>query len=307
MADISYEDPEATWFITSRTIASRLWFINDRKLQQKIVAFLAKNQQKYGVLIYALIIMGNHTHMVAKFPNANKAAFFQAFNSMIAALVRSMVPHYGSGKLWARPPKYQVLPENADIEHWFLYAGLNPVRSGLTQNYTEYDTFNSIHHAITGKELDFKLVNWTAYHNAKRVNKDVSPNNYEETYTLTFSRLPGYEHLSQREYVKMMEAKIEKRRCEMIEERLAEGKSFAGKEMLAGMTQGDKPKSTKTSTRTSKRPLVLTLNPEARKIYVDRYFCLLAAFREASHRYRNGALSTKFPPGTYRPPLFSPI
>ena len=51
MADISHEDPEATWFITSRTIASRLWFINDRKLQRKIVAFLAKNQEKYGVMI----------------------------------------------------------------------------------------------------------------------------------------------------------------------------------------------------------------------------------------------------------------
>ena len=36
MADISYEDPEATFFCTSRTIASRLWFINNRKLHRKI-------------------------------------------------------------------------------------------------------------------------------------------------------------------------------------------------------------------------------------------------------------------------------
>lgn len=307
MSDISHEDPEMTFFCTSRTIASRLWFINNRKLHRKIAAFLAKYQNKYGVIIYAFIIMGNHTHMVARFPRGNKALFFKAFNSMIAALVRSMVPNYEGGKLWARPPKYQPLPENADIEHWALYVALNAVKSGLVQKYTQYDTFNGFKYAVTGKSLEFKLVDWTAYNNVKRVNKNASPSDYEETHTLTFSRIPGYEHLSQHEYLKMMEAKLEKRRCGMIEERLAEGKGFAGPEILEKMEPGEKPKTTKTSKRNTKRPLVLTLNPEARRFYIDRYFRLLEAYREASRRYRAGMLDVEFPPGTYRPPLLVPI
>ena len=93
----------------------------------------------------------------------------------------------------------------------------------------------------------------------------------------------------------------------MVKERLAEGKGFAGREVLERMHPGDKPRTTKTSSRNSKRPLVLTLNPEARKIYVDRYFLLLEAYREASRQYRSGALDVEFPPGTYRPPLLVPI
>lgn len=272
-----------------------------------MAAYLAKYQKRYGVIIYAFIIMGNHTHMVARFPRSNKAAFFQAFNAKIVALVRSMVPNYDGGKLWARPPRYQLLPENADIEHWTLYLALNAVKSGLVRKYTEYDTFNSFNHAACGRDLEFTLVDWTAYNNLKRVNPDASPKDYEESYTLNFARLPGYEHLSQREYLKIMEEKVEKRRCEMIRERLAEGGGFAGRELLEQMTPGDKPQNTKTSTRHTKRPLVLSLNPEARQIHIDRYFRLLEAYRVASHRFRMGALDTEFPPGTYRPPLFVPI
>lgn len=307
MADISFEDPEATFFCTSRTIASRLWFTNNRKLHRKIAAFLAKYQNKYEVIIYGFIIMGNHTHLIARFPRGNKASFFRAFNSMIVSLVREMVPNYEGGKLWARPPRYQILPEDADIEHWTLYVALNAVKSGLAQKYTEYNTFNSFNYAAAGTKLEFKIVDRTAYKNAKRVNIHISQEDYEEEYTLTFSRIPGYEHLSRHEYLKLMEAKIEKRRCEMIKERLADGKGFAGREVLEKIQPGDKPQTTKTSERNTKRPLVLTLNPEARIIYVDRYFRLLEAYREASRRYRAGALDIEFPPGTYRPPLLAPI
>lgn len=74
MVDICYKDCEATRFIASRTIASRPSFINERKLQRRIFAFLAKNLEKYGVIIFAFIIMGAHTHMLWKLPNANQCS-----------------------------------------------------------------------------------------------------------------------------------------------------------------------------------------------------------------------------------------
>ena len=92
--DLSFEDPELTFFITTRTIASRLWFVNNRKLHRKVAAFLAKYQRKFGVILYAFIIMGNHYHLVARFPRGNKAKFLKAFNSIFARLVEKMVPEF---------------------------------------------------------------------------------------------------------------------------------------------------------------------------------------------------------------------
>ncbi len=302
--NLSFEDPETTFFITSKTIGSKLWFVNNPTLHSRIAAYLAKYQQKYGVILHAFIIMGNHIHLVARFPNSNKKIFMQALNSTIVSLVKKYVPNYYKGKLWARPPRYQPLPENADIMHWTLYTGLNPVRSGLTPKYTQYKTFNSLSPAIAGKKLKYEVVDWTAYHNARRANERTPIENYTSEYELVFSRPPGFEHLSQHEYSKIMDERVEKRRCEMIEELRSEGRGFAGPEVLQNIEPGDSPQSTKSSERYSKRPLVLTLNPEARKIYTDRYLRLLEAYREASARFRNGDLNAVFPPGTYRPPLF---
>ena len=93
------EDKDAISFITNRTIGSRLWFINNKSLEDSILSYLAKYQKIYQVKLYALILMGNHYHLIAQFPNCNKSAFMQSFNSIIAKLVPEHVASFDQGKL----------------------------------------------------------------------------------------------------------------------------------------------------------------------------------------------------------------
>ena len=304
--DLSFEMPDGTWFITTKTIASLLWLVNNAVLEEKALAYLAKYQEKYGVILYACIFMGNHWHIEGKFPNGNKTAFLRSFNSMFARLVAKHVKEFHGGRLWGRRARAQLLPENADVEHSALYIALNPVSSGLTQKYTEYKGYNSFSDAICGRAREFDLVDWTDYNNKRRKCKNLKIQDFTTTCTLTYTRLPGYENLSQKDYRLLMLKKIEERRQEVIAKRVAEGKGFAGVEALEATKPGDAPRSTKKSDRNTKRPLVLTLNPEARAIYVEMYFSLLAAYKEASRRFRSGELDVPFPPGTHRPPLFCP-
>ena len=88
------EDKDAISFITNRTIGSRLWFINNKSLEDSILSYLAKYQKIYQVKLYALILMGNHYHLIAQFPNCNKSAFMQSFNSIIAKLVPEHVASF---------------------------------------------------------------------------------------------------------------------------------------------------------------------------------------------------------------------
>ena len=305
--DLSYEDPDAAWFITIRTIGSRLWFVNNPLLEWYILAFLAKYQQKFGVILHGFVLLGNHWHMVARFPRSNKSAFLRAFDSMVAKLVNSHVPKFYGGKLWARPARPQLLPEAADVEHWMLYAVLNPIKHGLVQKCSDYPGYNSFSDSISGVKRKFKLVDWTDFNNRKRGNSSLTKEDCTKTYELVFTPLPGYEHLSHKEYREVMLKKAEKRRCQLIEERLAKGQGFAGLEALQKTEPGSPPKATKKSTRHTKRPLVLSLSREAKDIFVNRYFRLLEAYREASKRYRAGDLTVEFPPGTYRPVLYTPI
>jgi REP element-mobilizing transposase RayT len=49
-------------FTTTRTKHSELWFINNKKFEEKILAFTAKYSEKYNVKLYALAIEGSHIH-----------------------------------------------------------------------------------------------------------------------------------------------------------------------------------------------------------------------------------------------------
>ena len=71
----------------------------------------------------------------------------------------------------------------------------------LAQKRTEYETFNSFSAAISGKSLIYKLVDWSAYNNALRANDELDVEEYTDEYSLTFSRIPGYEDLPHKDYM----------------------------------------------------------------------------------------------------------
>ena len=302
--DLSIEHPDFVFFSTIRTMNSRLWFVGTPELQDRIQAFLARYQEMYGVVIYGFIIMGNHYHLIAKFPLMNKAAFFKAFNSMIARLTNTAVEQFEGGKLWARPVRSQPIGDELDIKDRFFYAALNPVGAGLVRKLSEYKSYNSFNDAITGKKRKFKIFHREDYNNRKRSNSKLTHAECTSEHTLTYSRLPGYEQMSHADYVKVMSKELEVRRVFVVEQRLKDGRGFATAEALSKLRPGAKPKSTKTSTRHSKRPLILTRLFELRTKYLRWYFDLRERYQEASRRFRAGELSVAFPTGTYRPPSF---
>lgn len=300
--DLKIESPNRTFFITTRTQNSRLWFVNARQLEERILAYLAKYQSDYRVILYNFILMGNHYHLSASFPDANKSAFMRSFNSIIAKLTKSYCEAFDGGTLWARRYRDQVLLEPSDIEHWCFYAALNPVSSGLTKKVRHYSGYNSFSDAASGKSRKFKIIDWTDYNNRKRYNSSLTPEDCATEYHLTFSRLPGYEEFSQSAYRRFMNSTLECRQMKLVEARLKNGEGFCTSEQLKRTIAGAKPKSTKSSSRSTKRPLVLTLSASARKRYLEWYFGILNWFKEASRRYLLGEVEVQFPPGTYRPP-----
>ncbi len=124
-------------------------------------------------------------------------------------------------------------------------------------------------------------------------------------HVLEFKRLRGYEHLPQRDYKRLMLKKPEERRLELVRERKAKGLGFLPREILLKTVPGSRPKKTKKSKRDSKRPLVLTQCPEAKKLFLKWYFSIYEAYKVAVKLYRLGKLDVKFPAGTYRPPIFA--
>ena len=299
---LSIEHKEWTYLITTRTAGSRLWFNNNKELEARILGALARYQCIYFVTIYAFILMGNHYHLLASFPKQNRALFMRDSNSAVARLVGRHVSKHGRRSVWARRYSYQVLLRDEDIRHWFFYVSLNPVSSGITSSISQYPSYNAFFDAVKGIERVYNWTNWSKYLMHKRYHPDAKLSDFSTKYTLKFSRLPGCEALSAKDYAESMTKELRGRRDALIKERKEAGKGFLGVEKLKSQPIGSRPLNTKTSNRNSFRPLVLTLCKETKEQFLDIYFSILDAFKAASAAFRAGSFNGDFPPGTYPPP-----
>ncbi len=299
------ESRDKASFVTTRTKNSELWFANNAKVEELALARLAKYTDKYRVLLYAFALEGSHYHQAAHFPLLNRSDFARDFNSTLASGVDRLTQNYPGGRLWARRYSGEIIAGDPDIERQFFYTVLQPVKDGLVPKISEYPFYNCFHDAVCGIKRKFKLINWTRYNAAKRYDPDAPIKDFVEVYTLSYQRLPGYDHLTQHEYRVLMEKKLEEHRLEIIRKREAEGKfTFVGRAALLKTIPGTPAESPKVSTSTSHRPRVLSICNQRRADTKAWYYNTRRKHKEASHRYRAGDLMVEFPPGTYRPPLW---
>ena len=292
------EDTENLQLITSRTMNSALWFVNNKALEERILAFLAKYIEKHEVELYALVILGNHYHMMARFPKANRALFFKDFNARVAESVRCLVSEFRGGTLFERRYSAQAMLLDTDIMHYYKYCALQPVSAGLTERISEYPGYNSFKYSTAGIAKTYKLMCYGAYNAAKRTNPNISKKHFIVEHKLQYKRLPGFEELSRDEYRKILSGDVEKKRLELVKVRKDSGKSFVGREKLLKIRPGSYPHSTK---KGSRQPLVLTECLVSRKKYLSWYFSVVEEHKIASERYHAGEVDVEFPPGTYKP------
>ena len=296
------ENPEFGSFGTCRTINSQFLFANNKRLEESLLANLAKLTERHEVELYAYAIQSTHYHPLAKFPKANRASFYRDLNARAAENVRRFVPEFKGGPVFERRYSEQVIPLDSDIEDRFFYCALQAVEAGLCERISEYPGYNSFSDAISGIKRKFKLVNWTAFNKARKKDPKVPIKHFIEIYTLSYKRLPGYEKLSQAEYKKLMLEKLEERRLKIVARYKKDGHVFMTKGQLKKVKPSSYAKNPKKSKRFSKRPLVLTSCAEARRQFLEWYFSIYDWYKKACKKYLSGKVDVEFPPGTYRPP-----
>ena len=294
---LSIEVEDIAVHTSIRTQKSELWFINNPLLVNEVKAYLAKYVFKYGVHLYAAEIMGNHIHIVAKYPNKNRADFKRDFFSQVARITKRRTT-FGEGKLWSGRSSDQFLPNNEDILYYFYYVVLNPISSGVTRHIKSYKGLNLFDDIIQKQNLKYQVINYADFANRKRYNQDLQLQDCVEEYSLKCHRLPGYESLSENEYLQFLKNELKIRSAAAIETRIKEGKGFLENKKLI---VGSHPRETKKS---KLKPIVLSLCYESKMLMLEWYKSIRKWFIESSHRYRNGELEVLFPSGTYRPHFF---
>ena len=305
---LSIENPEEISFITTRTTESRLLLINNKNLERSILGALARYTNRYGAILYGFILMGNHYHLIAKFPNQNRALFMRDFNSATARIIGRTTNTQGRRSVWGRRYSKQAFAKgrNQDVKHWFYYLTCNPISSGIVPNIHQYPSYNSFYDVLNETTKTYKWIDWNKFNQTKKYNPNVKLDEFTHFYKLKYRRLPGHEDLSKEEYKKKLLQLLQERTLKIQQERKEKGKTgFMGVAKIKEQQVGARPMSTKTSTRNSKRPLVLTLSSTVRKSWLRGYFRLRKKFKRISIIFRSLRevnFKISFPMGTYPPP-----
>jgi REP element-mobilizing transposase RayT len=297
------EHPKLATLCTIRSRNAQLWFVNNHALEQSILGYLARYVTRYQTTIYAFGIEGNHVHTLAHYALGTQSRFHRDLNSSIARAIPRFVKEYDGGRFWARRYSSEFVPDYSDIEEYFFYIVLQPVKDGLVDSIFEYPGYNCFIDAIHETTRLYQVIDWQKYHDQKRFNRSLTPQDFIENVELKFSRLPGYEHMSQKNYRAMMLKKLRERTNLLLSKR--NGRPAAGLLKIKQTVPGSKPINSKKSTRFSHRPRILAVNKGRRVKWYAWYFSTYFQYREASLEFRQGNLLVEFPPGTHRPPSFT--
>jgi len=231
--------------------------IPSRDLNELLGGIIARYQEKHGVLIFGLIFLANHYHLLCSAPRGNLWKFEQDINREIARRTNWKLGR--EGRFWSRRYSDQaVLEENDQIEA-LLYIVTNPTHHGLVANPASWPGLSSIHQLKTGKPRTYSFTHYSDYNAAKEKGERVRLDDFKTEHQLVLSPLPAFGATTLTKQWKKLAPLIQERIAELKAQRKKAGKGFMGANKVRRQIPGRRPRVVKKSPRPpcyTKSPLI---------------------------------------------------
>jgi putative transposase len=127
--------PGALYHVTARGNERKKIFLSSADYA-KFLSYLTQAVHKYGVILHAFVLMGNHYHLIVETPDANLSAFAHAVNSAYTTyfnLKRKRAGHLFQGRY-----KSILIEKDLYLLELSRYVHLNPVRARIVEKPQDY-------------------------------------------------------------------------------------------------------------------------------------------------------------------------
>ena len=262
-----------------------------RLLTGLVGSALARAQAYYNLEVFALVVMGNHFHLVARAPDKNLSLAIGYFKARISEGINLL---YGRrGTLWERRFDAEPILDDQAAMDRTLYTAVNPVRAGLVDRAEQWPGLLAVGGLEPRNELTFEYLDRSAWHHEGRPD-DLNP--YFKTVTLRLSVLPEWAAVTGSTYPHELQGLLRDRERQA---RAEHGKAALGLNKLAQTNPEQQP----VSSKRSPRPYCHCFCPQRREQHLAEVHALHQAYEPCSERFRLYERNTPFPEGTYPPPL----
>ena len=122
--------PRACYFVTRRTRGGHLLLRPDATCRQLAGYLLAVAAERHGIRLHAVVVMGNHIHLVCSDPGVRLQDFLRDFHRWMALSFKQL--RHWDETLWdSRRPSVQMLLRSEAIADKTAYLLANPCSAGL--------------------------------------------------------------------------------------------------------------------------------------------------------------------------------
>lgn len=129
------EYPGAFYHVTSRGNERKPVFQSSRD-REKYLSYLEAAHERYGAVVHAYCLMGNHYHLLLETPRGNLSKILQYVNGAYTTYFN--IRRSRSGHLFQGRFKGILVDKDEYCKELSRYIHLNPVRAGIVKAPSEY-------------------------------------------------------------------------------------------------------------------------------------------------------------------------
>ncbi len=295
-----YVPPEGSLVeVTVRTIHSRLLLRPSPSLNEVIGGVLGRAQSRHPVRCHGAVFLSSHYHLLLSVDDANQLARFMEYvGSNLAKEIKRL--HDWPEHIWGhRYHAIAVSEEEAAQVGRFRYLLAHGVKEGLVAHARDWPGVHCAREILAGEPIRGLWFDRTKEYAARNRGDEFDRLTHatEESFSLT--PLPCWAHLSPEAYQERVRVLVEDIEREAAAELSSTGRQPLGVE---GILRED-PHTRPSRPKRSPAPLCHAATKAVRKAFWESYALFMAAFREASDRWRGGDRQARFPLGSFPPGL----
>ena len=287
--------------VTHRCQQARFLLTPSRRLNQLAKAILARAAKRAGVEVVAVVVFGNHIHLLLRVPNTHAMAQFM--NYFAGNLAREAGRLHGwSGKFWHRQYSYSVVaddePSQVQVLRYLLSHGC---KEDLVASPMHWPGLHPASMILEGQVHRGVWVNRTGLCRAKN-NRPVSPpklEDYEEVEILELAQLPCWADLPWEEY----QAKVASLVQDIEEETRARHRRKGTRPLGRKKVLAQNPRRAPNQPKKGPAQLIISASQAVKAAFEEAYRQVVAAYLAASAKLRAGDRTVQFPEGTFPPAL----
>ena len=273
-----------TFEITSRTIERAFFFAPTGVITQLFMFLLGVYAKRRGIILYGVVLMSNHYHLLGLDVLGNLPDFVRDLNSIFARALN--VLHDRDDKIWSGDGYHLVRPINPeDVMHRMVYLAANPAAAGLVNRAEEYPGA-VVTPGVIGVPRTYRRPDYF-------FSKDGA---WPEHVEVTFE-VPECMDMSLRDYVATFSRALKEREWEHRRKRQSEGRGIIGADACRRVTPADRPKSRERHGRPKFE--IACKNSGDRVEAIRRRKAFQEAYRVALEEWREDVSGVVFPHGTW--------